>query len=199
MEYISGKTAGFLDAANFEARLKNYQKISLDIGTGDGRFVLQHAAANPQTLVIGLDACRENLRDSSRKAPVNALFVIGCAFNLPAELAGRVDNLTINFAWGSLLAGLLGLQPDLYDQLALVARPGAKLEVRLNSSALQQVGYSLEEGARYIRANLLRAGFNLNEFKVLTSTDLRQCPSTWAKKLAFGGLATPGHLITASC
>jgi ubiquinone/menaquinone biosynthesis C-methylase UbiE len=80
MEFLKGKTAGQLAAGEILALTGKYGEIWLDIGTGDGQFVRQQARQNPARLVIGLDACRENLRESSRKAPPNALFVIANAF-----------------------------------------------------------------------------------------------------------------------
>ena len=44
----------------------------LDLGAGDGRFVAQMARAYPDSLAIGIDACRENLIEQSRRAPENA-------------------------------------------------------------------------------------------------------------------------------
>lgn len=197
MEFIRGKQTSFLSAGDFTLQAKHYAQTLLDIGTGDGRFVLKQAQTKRDWLVVGLDSCRENLKDTSRKAPANALFAIGCAFNLPPELENSADLLTLNFPWGSLLEGLLGERPGLYEQLRRVARPTATLEVRLNSSALEQFGYGAEDGVRQIRQNMQRAGLNITHLQTLSEQELRLCPTTWAKRLAFGGLAVPGHLITA--
>ena len=86
MEILRGKTASFIDTHALDDLLVRYDFAHLDIGTGDGRFVLHTAHANPRSLVIGLDACRENLRDASRRAPDNALFVIANARAMPPEL-----------------------------------------------------------------------------------------------------------------
>ena len=42
--------------------------MAIDLGTGDGRFVLAAAAARPDTLVIGLDASAAGMAESSRRA-----------------------------------------------------------------------------------------------------------------------------------
>ena len=39
METIRGKTSRDLDLNELQERLKNYNRISLDLGTGDGRYV----------------------------------------------------------------------------------------------------------------------------------------------------------------
>ena len=62
--------------------------MAVDLGTGDGRFVLAAAAARPDRLVIGLDASADAMRASShraarRRALPNALFVVAAAEHPP--------------------------------------------------------------------------------------------------------------------
>jgi hypothetical protein len=65
--------------------------------------------------VIGIDANAASMADASRRAarPVkrgglpNALFVVAAAENLPSELGGWAEAVTVHFPWGSLLRGLL--------------------------------------------------------------------------------------------
>jgi tRNA G46 methylase TrmB len=103
MEIIRGKHASFIDAAALADRLAGFDAVHIDIGTGDGRFVRRVAQTDPDCFVIGIDACRENLRGVSRRAPQNTLFVIANAQALPPELHGLAAQVTINFPWGSLL------------------------------------------------------------------------------------------------
>src|SRR5262245_55662964 len=51
-------------AARFDA-------VALDIGTGDGRFVIESARAQPHRLWIGLDPVAENMAEASRTAAAN--------------------------------------------------------------------------------------------------------------------------------
>jgi 16S rRNA (adenine(1408)-N(1))-methyltransferase len=186
MESIRGKQALFIDAAALAERRLGYQKILMDIGTGDGRFV-QHAAETwTEYFAIGIDACRENLRHASRKAPGNALYVIANALILPCELHGLATHITINFPWGSLLEGLLTSDAALMTGLTALVQPGARLDVRLNGGALVEAGWSLEEGVAQIWPVLLRAGFACQPPVALNAADLRRLPTTWARRLAFG-------------
>ena len=41
----------------------------------------------------------------------NVLFAVAAAERPPAELCGRVDEVSILFPWGSLLRGVLALDP----------------------------------------------------------------------------------------
>jgi tRNA G46 methylase TrmB len=89
MESIQGKHALFIDAAELQARLTGYQQVLIDLGTGDGRFVEHVARAQPDCFAIGLDACRENLREASRTP--RALYLIANALTASLQdLATRV-------------------------------------------------------------------------------------------------------------
>ena len=186
MEILRGKTASFIDASALADRLAGYDSAHLDIGTGDGRFVLHTAQANPRRFVIGLDACRENLRDASRRAPDNALFVIANACAMPLELRGIASHITINFPWGSLLTGLLDADPALLSGLMAVALPSTIVDVRLNGGALAEAGWPLDAGAAQIREVLAAHGLRMKRPVTLDSGDLRAYPTTWAKRLAYG-------------
>jgi 16S rRNA (adenine(1408)-N(1))-methyltransferase len=186
MEIIRGKRASFVSASHLAERLAGYDAVHIDIGTGDGRFVRHAAQIYPNCFVIGIDACRENLREVSRRAPANALFVIANAQTLPPELRGLAAYLTINFPWGSLLEGLLVGDPSLLAGLVMVTRPNARLEVRLNAGALAEAARSFEKGAGRVREALSLNGFHMQPPVTLTSRELRAFPTTWAKRLAFG-------------
>jgi 16S rRNA (adenine(1408)-N(1))-methyltransferase len=186
MEIIRGKQASFMDTAALAERLAGYDSIHMDIGTGDGRFVRHVAQTRPNTFVIGLDAARENLIEVSRRAPSNALFVIANARALPYELRGLATQVTINFPWGSLVEGLLTGDPALMTGLAMIARPRAELDVRLNAGALAEAGWLLEAGAVRVREVLAVNGFTMRPPIRLTSGELKALPTTWAKRLAFG-------------
>lgn len=186
MEIIRGKIPLQMDAPGLSACLAGCRRIHIDLGTGDGRFVRQLAQANPAVFVIGVDACRENLRAVSRVTRANELFVIANAECLPRELYGLAGQLSINFPWGSLLSGLLEAKPALMDGLCAISQPGALLDVRLNAAALAEAGYSFEQGAARVRDNLLWRGFGLRPPAALDARALRSYPSTWARRLAAG-------------
>jgi len=186
VESIQGTHALDIDAQTLAARLTGYASVLIDLGAGDGRFVRHIATSCPATFAIGVDACRENLRDSSRRAPPNALYLIANALALPPALDSLATRLTVNFPWGSLLEALLVGDPAFLARLVGLARPGARVEVRLNAGALAEAGWALTEGGRRVRQVLQAGGFDLQPAIALGPRELRACPTTWARRLAFG-------------
>jgi len=186
MEGIQGRHALSIDADELARRLAGYDEVELDLGTGDGRYVRSVAHAHPERFVVGVDACRENLREVSRRAPPNALYLIANALALPGELDGLASRLAINFPWGSLLAGLLDGESDLPRRLTALVREGAVVEIRLNAGALAEAGYSLDEGGRLVRQALSAVGFAVGPPEPLGPAELRALPTTWAHRIAFG-------------
>jgi hypothetical protein len=167
-------------------RLANYKRIVLDLGTGDGRYARSLAESYPNWFVIGVDACRENLREHSQAKLQNLLFIIASAQDLPHELDGLFSHITINFPWGSLLDSLLAADPRLMRGLKLVSRRGASLSLRLNGGALAEAGKTLEAGTDRIFYNLLQAGWQFEQPTLMDASALKRFPSTWAKRLAVG-------------
>ena len=186
METIRGRRSLVLDLNGLKDRLANHNRVILDLGTGDGRYARTLAAEHPDWFVLGLDTCRENLREHSQAKRQNLLFVITSAQELPEELNGLASHISINFPWGSLLESLLVGDALLLRGLERVSGPSVSLDVRLNSGALAEAGTNLEAGAHTIHSHLLRADWQVKMPILVDGMSLRNFPSTWAKRLAFG-------------
>jgi 16S rRNA (adenine(1408)-N(1))-methyltransferase len=186
METIRGRKSLDLDCTIWKERIATYNRIVLDLGTGDGRYPRTLAEMNPGHFVIGLDSCRENLREHSQAKLQNLLFVIAPAQDLPHELENLVSHITINFPWGSLLRSLLSADSKLMCGMKAISRPKASLTLRLNGGALAEAGKTLEAGTDRIYYNLLQAGWQIEHPEMMDAGALKKFPSTWAKRLAFG-------------
>ncbi|HXQ38511.1 MAG TPA: class I SAM-dependent methyltransferase [Anaerolineales bacterium] len=186
METIRGRMSLNIGLIELSERLAVYNQISLDLGTGDGRFVRCMAEKHKDRFFIGVDACRENLRANSLIKLPNALFVIANAQALPLELKGLASHITINFPWGSLLESLLNNDTRLINGLSAITSPCAQLDVYLNGEALGTAGWSLEAGADLIEHVLNEVGWKTRSHSCLEAQALRSVPTTWAKRLAFG-------------
>lgn len=186
MERLCGRRRIDLEGRELTQMVAPYTRVLVDLGTGDGRFIDSCARMDAATFALGIDACRDALIERSRRAPANALYLIANALALPADLDGLATRVTITFPWGTLLTGLLNGHDELCARLAAMARPNARLEVRLNAGALAEAGWTLESGSERVRQVLRAAGFTMSAPVPLDATDLRAYPSTWAHRLAFG-------------
>ena len=186
METIRGKTSQILDSDGLAERIKNYRRIMLDLGTGDGRYVRSLAGVHPDWFVIGADSCRENLREHSRAKLPNMLFVIASAQELPHEFRGLISYVSINFPWGSLLESLLTGDANLMNGLASISRQNAQINIHLNGGALAQAGVSLDSGTQAIFSSVNRYGWKLQDPYPMDRQALRNFPTTWARRLAHG-------------
>jgi 16S rRNA (adenine(1408)-N(1))-methyltransferase len=126
----------------------------MDLGTGDGRFVLDLARANPGAFHIGIDPLAEAMADVSRRAAAkparggvgNAMFVQASLEGLPGALAGLADAITVNYPWGSLLRAVALPDAVLLANLAGTAKRGATLDVLINMQPLRDTAYAARLG-----------------------------------------------------
>jgi len=194
METIRGRRSHNLDSDGLMERIKGYNNILLDLGTGDGRFVSRMAECHQEIFFIGVDACRENLHVNSRRKLVNALFVIANARSLPCELNGLVSHVSINFPWGSLLGSLLKADCALLNGLDAITRPCASIDIHLNADALATANSELEAGANQIQSILNESCWKTKSYSRMDVSALRSFSTTWAKRLAFGRAPRTIHL-----
>jgi 16S rRNA (adenine(1408)-N(1))-methyltransferase len=188
-----------MDVNGLNQRLAHYQRIILDLGTGDGRYVRTLAGRHPDQFVIGVDSCRENLRLYSQTKLPNMLFVIASAQALPRELNGLISHITINFPWGSLLQSLMTGDSRLMCGLASISHSSTSIDLHLNGGAMAETGITLESGTKKIRETLLQSGWRIERPAMMDNNALRNFPTTWAKRLACGrdprAIALSGKLI----
>lgn len=164
----------------------------IDIGTGDGRFVLARAGSAPTELVIGVDAAPAGMVEASRRTtrPVrkgglpNAIFVAAAVEALPPELDGLASAVTIHFPWGSLLRGILRSDVEVLGGLARIARPGAEIRALVSLTDRDGLG---QIDHRALRATgPTAAGLELCEVRPATPAEIAAAHSSWAKRLRAG-------------
>ncbi|HEY4634322.1 MAG TPA: class I SAM-dependent methyltransferase [Candidatus Limnocylindrales bacterium] len=164
----------------------------MDLGTGDGRAVLARAAAEPRSLVIGVDAVASAMAESSRRAdrrgPANALFLAAAVEALAdSPLAGTADLVTVAFPWGSLLRGVVGLDAAALAGVAAPVRPGGgRLEVLASvipSDGVDGLACLDVAAATRVGEAWACAGLELVEMRPATTAELRAVRSSWARRL----------------
>lgn len=162
----------------------------VDIGTGDGRAVFDRARADPRALVIGLDANASAMAEASNRAfrgrVANAVFLVEAAEALPGPLAETAKLVTMNFPWGSLLRGVLGLDDAVLHGIAGLVAPDGMIEV-LTSVVPGDHVVGLDALDRSATGQIAAAwgalGFELVSMRPATAEDVRRTRSSWARRL----------------
>lgn len=181
MQLLIGKASQAIDVLSIVSWASKYDRVILDLGTGDGTYVRHLAVHQPSTAVIGIDTCGANAIINARRAPANARLLVHDALAVPSELADMAELITINFPWGSLLRALLAGDDRLRSILA-----GRPCEIRVNAGALAEQGYEYEPGIEAIRRSICVSSPLRLTTEFLDRQALRAFPTTWAKRLAFG-------------
>jgi 16S rRNA (adenine(1408)-N(1))-methyltransferase len=168
------------------------------VGTGDGRLPLAWAREEPGRLFIGLDANAAGMRAVSGRAHriPNLLYVRAAVESLPRELDGVADRVTVVLPWGSLLAAVALPSVSSLRRLRALCQPGATLTVVLGSDPAKDGAELRRLGVPSLRAADLDArvggayeasGFRVEHVRELSPAELLGFPSSWARRLAFGG------------
>jgi 16S rRNA (adenine(1408)-N(1))-methyltransferase len=115
----------------------------------------------------------------------NALFVVASAERVPEELNGLADELTIQFPWGSLLRGTLGLDEQAARGIARLLKPGGRALATFSVEARDGLDLPGLDGGDLAR-RWSRFGLVVCEFRSATSADLGAMSSSWARRLGAG-------------
>lgn len=155
------------------------------------------ARQQPERLFIGVDANVSALRELSGRAVRsrmrNLVFVRAAAEDLPPELAGVADRVSVVLPWGSLLAAVARPIPAALQGIRRLCRQGARLTVVLAIDPSRDGGEAARLGLPALddehfdgplAAAYAAAGFAIESVRSLTAADLAGWPSTWARRLA---------------
>jgi len=121
----------------------------------------------------------------------NLIFAVAAAERPPAELRGRVDEVSVLFPWGSLLRGALALDKAAAAGIAALVAAGGFVEaiVSVADRDAAALGISpLEADDRSeIAQRWRRLGLELTDFRPATTAEIEASRSTWARRLLAGG------------
>jgi SAM-dependent methyltransferase len=169
--------------------------VILDLGCGDGRSVIVAAAAEPRSLVVGIDSAPAAMAEASRRAAraqrkgglPNALFVVSAVEAVDPVLQGVASRVCVLFPWGSLLRGALGVDRDVASSIAALVRPGGRLVVTMSVAprdGIAEVPCLDEVAVAAVVARLACHGLRLVAARRLSGAEVAALPSTWARRLA---------------
>jgi 16S rRNA (adenine(1408)-N(1))-methyltransferase len=201
MMTVRGKQLDEMSEARLREVIAPYDGVTLDVGTGDGRFAFRYAQEHPIRFVIGMDPVRENVRETSSKAAkkperggvANALFVVGSIEQPPAELRGMADEIYVTLPWGSLMRGIILGDEAVLTALASFGAPGARVRIVLNTRIFDEpvpiAARDLPEVTpEYVRETLAppfeRAGLRIERAEWMDADEVATLGTTWAKRLS---------------
>jgi 16S rRNA (adenine(1408)-N(1))-methyltransferase len=156
--------------------------------------VLAIAAAEPTTLVIGIDANAASMAEASRRAAgparkgglENVLFVLAAAEAPPEELRELAARVTVLFPWGSLLRGCLGRDAAVARGIAELVAPGGILELHVapaDRDGLNGLPTDLAAVTAAAARTFGGLGLRLVEARSASDPEVRTSGSTWARRL----------------
>jgi len=197
-----GRTAPLAPDA-FAALRARYREAAVDVGTGDGRFAYELASAEPERLVVGLDALAEPMaeraavaaRKPARGGRPNLLFVHAAIEALPPELQRVADHVYVQLPWGALLEGIVLARDDVLRGIAAPCRPGARVSVTLNGEIWREPAPARyarlpiptpEYVAEVVAPGFRRVGIELGDARYSTATEAGDLATTWARRLGRG-------------
>ena len=160
------------------------QRVVVDLGTGDGRWLYRLARAHPDWCCIGIDANADAMRESSRRAArkfarggaPNAWFVLAAVVTLPEALFSIADEVHVQYPWGSLRQMLLASKEDGLDRVAQLGKHGATFQIKLNLLPQDPENYAHLSGV------YARAGLEVERLALL-----RVSPeTTWGRRIGQG-------------
>jgi len=220
MIVVRGRKTVDMSADQLAATVEAHKGVVVDLGTGDGRYAFRYAQANPRTLVIGIDAIADNLKEVSHRADrsprrgglPNLLFVRASAEDVPGELRGVADEIHVLLPWGRLLVGCLLAEDLIMYGLTSLAGPGARLRLVFNAeiwadSTPKELAHLPRLTRSYVEETMVpayrRFGIELERSRLMDEAEVDELGTTWAKKLSDGRhpdfvliegkVAGPGH------
>jgi len=177
---------------------ETFQKNYLDLGTGDGRFVVKSAQKHPENLYIGIDPAKNieiYQREINRKKLKNAVLIQTSVENFDFhKYQDFFSGITIILPWGNLLKYVSECNSAFFANTSSILKSESECLIifgyeeeletsetkRLNLPELNQE--NLEE-LKKSYSNL--SNFDLIKFTKVNPTEVKKVNSTWAKKLTF--------------
>ena len=168
----------------------------MDLGAGDGRYVLHRAAEHPTELVLAIDASHAAMREASHRAArtanrggrPNARFIAAGLEQLPAELAGFASLVTVHFPWGSLLRAAAGRDPDGAAGIARLVAPAGRLRLLLSEAERDATSGGLDDlDPAAVVVAYAELGLVAHACRPASADDLATAHSTWGRRLMASG------------
>lgn len=176
--------------------------VLIDVGTGDGKYPYRAAMENKEAFCIGLDPAEKNMIEISGKIGAKAsrggvenLLLLSCALeDVPDELEGIADRVTVNFPWGVLQKIVVTPEREGLEKLRMLIKKEGTLEVFLNMHVFEEEHVVQKAGlpdvdVSYIEKQLTveyqKCGLRINEIQEVGPGEISRY-SKWGGRLSKG-------------
>jgi 16S rRNA (adenine(1408)-N(1))-methyltransferase len=164
----------------------------VDVGAGDGGYVLHRARTEPNAFALAIDASADALASGAWRAKrarlCNAAFLVEGVERLSPDLSCLADEVTVHFPWGSLLRGLVDGTPAVVGPIARLMKPGGELRVLLSAVDRDGMGDVNPAVLTARRDAYSDHGLLLTAAEWASAAVVADTRSAWAKRLAVGRL-----------
>ena len=162
----------------------------MDVGAGDGGYVLHRTRTEPTTFGIAIDASSDALASGAWRAKrarvANAAFLVEGIERLPRELACLADEVTVHFPWGSLLRGLIDGSSSVVGPIGGLMKAGAELRVLMSAVDRDGIAAVTPSVISSRCATYAEHGLHLIDAEWASNAIVAESRSGWAKRLAVG-------------
>jgi len=199
MKTLVGNKVAEMTKNKLDELVNSFEKVEIDLGTGDGRLVYKNALQNKKTLFIGIDPNKKQLETYAKKALrnklENTLFIVSSIEQLPQELKNTATAVFIILPWGTLLKHTATPNTEMLTKIANLLKSKGVLTIIFGYAQETEPSETnrldLEKiNGDYIKEKLIpeyaKAGLDSRKIVLLKKEDLKKFESTWCKKLAFG-------------
>lgn len=179
--------------------LLDYNKIVVDLGTGNGKFIYEKAIKTPDVFYIGIDPIEENIVEYYKKKKKlksyklqNLVFVISAIQDIYEGLFDLADEIYINFPWGSLLEGIVKGDQYLLENIYSLSKDKGNIYLTFTYSNIYEAGeierrglplLSLEYLDNVLRNKFMAAGLSIIDYGYLAKDRLKSFGTLWAKRI----------------
>ena len=201
MIIVEGKKTREIDSDGLRKLISPFLGVTIDLGTGDGRFSHRYAATHPDRFVIGVDPVPETMAEisgRSRRKPErgglpNVLYAVASIERVPAELKHVADEIFVNLPWGSLMRGMILGDDAVLAGIAGMAKSGAVVHIVLNTRIFDdpipiEARDLPDVTPEYVRHSLApafaRHSITIDDERYLAPEEVAAIETTWAKRLS---------------
>jgi len=199
MKVVKGNKLIDFSKEDLRELIEKHEKVHIDLGTGDGRFVFKNAIKDKKTLYIGIDPSQKQLETYSKKANrkklENTLFILDSIENLPPTIFGIADNVNILFPWGSLLEYIAKPNLQMVRRISNLLKNAGELTIifgydeKIEAKTVEKAQLSKLDIVtinKKIAAAFKHSSLKIEQLKELRKAELKKIESTWGKRLSFG-------------